>query len=317
MILPDYIKEILEDKVKNNKLKDILSTREELTYKYKNNKNFDKIINSEKQVIAYILSRLPATFSVVLNILKKFDFSECESLLDLGSGPGTAILASVELLHSLRKISAVEHEVSFIKQFKEFISKSDNRVLKDTIFYNKDILDIDTISSHDLVISSYVLNELSSEKQIYFINKIFTKADKYIILIEPGTPTGYKNIITARDILISLGLSIIAPCPHDNKCPLSSEDWCHFYQRIERTSYQKYLKIGQESYEDEKYSYIIASKHPIDNSSNSRIIRHPQIHKGHIDFTLCTKQGIENITISKKNQNYKMFKKKDWGDLLN
>lgn len=316
MILPDYIKDILENKIKNNKLKDILQIREELTYKYKHNKNFDKIINSEKQVIAYILSRLPATFSVVSNILKKHDFNDCESILDLGSGPGTAIFASVEFLNSLKKITIVEHEISFINQFKEFISKSGNNILKDSISYNKDILDIDLIPNHDLVISSYVLNELSPEKQSFFINKIFQKMNKYIILIEPGTPIGYKNIIKAREILISLGLSIIAPCVHNNKCPISEENWCHFSQRLERTSYQKYLKTGQESYEDEKFSYVIASKQYINNSSNNRIIRHPQIHKGHIDFTLCTNKGIESTTISKKSDNYKNAKKKSWGDLL-
>lgn len=316
MILPEYIRISLESKINKYKLSDILEVREDLTYKYKNNEKYDKIINSEKQVIAYILSRLPATFSVVSNILKKHDLSSCKSLLDLGSGPGTVIFSCLEQLELLEKITYVEHEYFFIKQFKEIISSSNNDILKNTTIFSKDVLDIDSISNHDLITCSYVLNELKPDKQDLLINKLWNKSNQFIILIEPGTPVGFKNILKAREKLIELGGFIVAPCPHNNKCPLESNDWCHFSQRVERSSYQKYLKNAQESYEDEKFSYIIVSKDFIDSSLNERIIRHPQIHKGHIDFKLCSNDGLKEITISKKDDNYKKSKKKVWGDSI-
>lgn len=337
MLLPDYIRDYLNSQVNNSshtsledkhhkdvktnvKLREISRARENLSNKYKNNKGFykDKIIDSDIEIMAYILSRLPATFNVSMNVLSKYDFSDCKSLLDLGSGPGTVIFACIEYINSLEKITSVERENLFIQRFKQIISNSNIPVLQNTKIYNKDILDIDSIENHDLITCSYVLNELSENKQNDLINKIYKKSDKYIILIEPGTPIGYKNIINARTELIKAGCNIIAPCPHNNTCPLTHDDWCHFKQRLERTGYQRFLKNAQESYEDEKFSYLIASKKDITNSNfdERRIIRHPQIHKGHIDFKLCTNEGLKEITISKKDDNYKESKKKEWGELI-
>lgn len=326
MALPEYIKTYLNNEFFNNdsthkiKFNHITKARENLSQKYKNNQsnnNKNKIINSENEIAAYLLSRLPATFSVCMNIFSQDDFLDCKSLLDIGSGPGTVVFACLELIDSIQKISIVERESLFIKKFKQIAEASNNSILKNTNIFNKNALDIDDLDNHDLVTCSYVLNELSSDQQLNLVNKIFNKANKYIVLIEPGTPVGYKNIIAARNELLKLNCNIIAPCTHNNKCPLPADDWCHFKQRLERSSYQRVLKNAQESYEDEKFSYLIVSKNSVyTNLGLKRIIRHPQIHKGHIDFKLCSNKGIEEITISKKDDNYKASKKKEWGHLL-
>ena len=297
---------------------DILKARENLTFKYKSNlKHENKIVNSENEILAYLLSRMPATFAVTNNVFSRADLSSCESILDLGSGPGTVGFAAIENIDNLKKMTFVELERNFIEKIKLLSAFSDNDILKNSDKFQRDILNINDIANHDLVTISYVLNELSSKKQDELINKIWQKADKFIVIIETGTPEGYKNIIKARTKLIELGGFVIAPCPHNNQCPLVGNDWCHFSQRIERTSYQKYLKEGSESFEDEKFSYIIVAKEFLDQSSNSRIIRHPQIHKGHLDLELCTNDGIKNTTFSKKDADYKAVKKLSWGDSLN
>ena len=47
----------------------------------------------------------------------------------------------------------------------------------------------------------------------------------------------------------------------------------------------------------------------------ARIVRHPEIHSGHLKLNLCSKKGYETLTYSKKNkENYKKARKSNWGD---
>ncbi|KAL0409228.1 UNVERIFIED_CONTAM: hypothetical protein Sradi_1857200, partial [Sesamum radiatum] len=87
------------------------------------------------------------------------------------------------------------------------------------------------------------------------------------VLVEPGTPQG-SNIISqmrshilwmekrrsrklqnaankaSKDLMtLKTGAFIVAPCPHDGPCPLQNTDkYCHFVQRLERTSSQRFYK---------------------------------------------------------------------------
>jgi ribosomal protein RSM22 (predicted rRNA methylase) len=70
------------------------------------------------------------------------------------------------------------------------------------------------------------------------------------------------------------------------------------------------------NYEDEKFSYLIFSKEPKVQSFSSRLLRHPQIFKGHLKLSLCQQNGqIKEQVVSKKDNNfYKLSRKLDWGD---
>ena len=132
-------------------------------------------------------------------------------------------------------------------------------------------------------------------------------------MVEPGTPSGYQIIKEVRDILLSKGMHIIAPCPHEDKCPMKDNDWCHFSTRVQRNKLHKDIKGGEAPFEDEKYSYIVLSKKEVSRCSH-RILRHPIINKGMIKLTTCSKDGISNVEIRKNHPNYKVIKKLKVGD---
>lgn len=164
-----------------------------------------------------------------------------------------------------------------------------------------------------MVTASYVLNELDESFFDSFANHIWNKSGKYILIVEPGTPKGFSNIKKIRDKFITLGGNVMSPCPHNNSCPITENDWCHFYSRVSRTKTQRFLKSADESYEDEKFSYILISK-SIVKHSKPRIIRHPKYFKGHLELELCTENGIKNVRLSKKDkEKYKSARKSDWG----
>jgi len=168
---------------------------------------------------------------------------------------------------------------------------------------------------HDLVVISYALGELAPEAAAALLDRAWSNAKQFLVLIEPGTPRGFSVVHNARAAVISAGAHILAPCPHSNACPMAgTRDWCHFAQRLERSSQHRQLKVGALGYEDEKYSYLIASRNRFP-TVEARIVRHPQKHSGHVQLTLCARQGLETRTITRSDkQNYKLARQAEWGD---
>lgn len=168
----------------------------------------------------------------------------------------------------------------------------------------------------DLVITSYVINELTEKDRENAITKMWNATNGILVIIEPGTPEGFSHILQARRLLLKQGAQVVAPCMHDNECPICKEDWCSFYARVPRSKMQKQAKNGELGYEDEKFSYIAFSKTSV-NRNDAVILRHPQINSGYVKVKLCTQNGIEEKTYSKKDKEiYKKIRKLDAGDTI-
>src|SRR5437016_4510206 len=106
---------------------------------------------------------------------------------------------------------------------------------------NKDFKELVEVKA-DLAIFSYSLGEINEIEVV--LKKLWQFPIETFVIIEPGTPTGYKNILRARDTLIQCGAYIVAPCPHAKRCPLMFNDWCHFSVRLERSKWHRFVKEG-------------------------------------------------------------------------
>jgi ribosomal protein RSM22 (predicted rRNA methylase) len=82
------------------------------------------------------------------------------------------------------------------------------------------------------------------------------------------------------------------------------------------SSLHRKIKNAALNYEDEKFSYLIFSKHAPEQAFQSRILRYPQIQKGCVKIVTCDEDHqIKNRIITKKDKEmYKRVKKMDWGD---
>jgi ribosomal protein RSM22 (predicted rRNA methylase) len=166
----------------------------------------------------------------------------------------------------------------------------------------------------DLVVASYSLGEIDPVKRIAVEETLWSLTQKVLLIVEPGTPKGFNSLRETRKRLLDKGAHLIGPCPHSNACPMASEDWCHFYARLNRSSLHRRAKGAERNYEDEKFSYMAFSREPAHQCS-SRILRHPRIGKGHVQLTLCTPEGIKDCVATKKDKDlYKLAKKSTWGD---
>ncbi|HBN22176.1 MAG TPA: hypothetical protein DD412_02950 [Holosporales bacterium] len=318
MPLPNsFLKKLEESFETTNKLT-VKNERFYLTQNYTDQEraNLKRRIQNTHQRLSYLATRVPATYAVcedVLGRLAQYDF-EFSSLLDLGAGPGTASICAKYIFPELEKIALIDQDKDF-KIFAESFLKVAHHT--QPLYELHDLTKVAKFPPTDLVVFSYSLNELSEKDASSTLHKAWLATKKALVIIEPGTPNAFKGLKKLRQELINYGAHILTPCPHENACPLSDNDWCHFSVRLERTSLHKYIKDATLSYEDEKFSYLIAVKGPQKTISLPRIIKKPRKRPGHVIFDLCTENGLQQETFSKKDKAlYKDAQKLKWGDCL-
>lgn len=312
MQLPKYLQEKINALYLNLNKEVLVKTRQNLTARYKTQTGrSESLISSKEDSVLYAISRMPATYAVIYSLLSTLysqnllkNFSTC---LDVGSGTGAGYFALKEFDNSL-KISLFERDDNMISIF--------NKLTDDLIEVDKGDLLKNEINSADLVISSYVLSELNEKDRKNAVNKLLKSTNKYLLLIDTGTPEVYRQMMQIKDYVLNEGWYVVAPCNH-KKCTLKN-DYCQFFVRIERSALLKMSKKANLSYEDEKYFYLLISKDINHKDCNNRIIRRPLIKTNEIELMLCKSDGVKMQKITKNNKNiYKIAKKVKINDFFN
>lgn len=275
-------------------------------------------LRGEAERLAYLTVRMPATYAAVGSALARGreampEFAP-ESLIDLGAGPGTALWAGSEVFPSLQKMEAIERDAGLVSLGRELANGAIGTI-GEVEWCNADLRSWKSNGKYDLVIASYSLGELSASERKRVLLSAWDACEGALSVIEPGTRRGFDAIAEMRDWLIDAGAKLAAPCPHALECPMrAAGDWCHFSVRVERTAEHRRLKEGELGYEDEKFSYLIASRMDV-RAPGARIVRHPMRHSGFTKLTLCTAEGLKEETVSRaRKERYREAKRAEWGD---
>ena len=305
MRIPNELEEKIEKEIKNISLTELRDTARILSDRYMNAKRTGQsLLNKNLEVLAYSIIRMPATFGAINKALEEtLDIYNptIKTVLDIGSGTGAgewAVLSNI----NVEEIICIEREKEMENMAKKLLQGHNNINWK-----NQDIVHSNITDKADLVITSYMINELQEASKEKVIKDILETFNKLAIFIEPGTPEGFNNIRRVQRLALESNLNIIAPCTCQAECNLPADDWCHSIVRVERSKVHKFVKDADVPYEDEKFSYIAISREKIDNSG-ARILRHPNISSGFIKVKLCNNGNIEEKTITKKEKD---LKKKD------
>lgn len=128
------------------------------------------------------------------------------------------------------------------------------------------------------------------------VERLWAATQGLLVLVEPGTPAGYQRLLAVRDQLIAAGGVILAPCPHQQPCPLAAPDWCHFSQRLARSRDHRLAKGAETPFEDEKFSYLVVARPGVAAGvPTPRVLAPPRAGKPGIELKLCTPAGaLEN-----------------------
>ncbi|OMP02870.1 Cytochrome c oxidase assembly protein CtaG/Cox11 [Corchorus olitorius] len=265
----DTLKELVEDPLK--------SMEQSKRWKIKSAYGDIGLTYRDDETAAYVASRMPAVYSACYRVL-----SEARVQLSGGQWAVREVWPK-----SMEKVNIVEPSQSMQRAGRSLIQDLKNLPIIHS-YTNLQGLAKDVRKSereHDLVIASYVLGEIPSLKdRITIVRQLWNLTRDVLVLIEPGTPHG-SNIISqmrshllwmekrkcrkakvnkeeSKDLIdLRSGVFIVAPCPHDGRCPLeNSGKYCHFVQRLQRTSSQRAYKRSKgdplRGFEDEKFSYV-------------------------------------------------------------
>ncbi len=316
MDIPKGLKDSINRLLSENKASNIIENAQTISNRYRKNDGKGKrLLTNELEAVSYATSRMPATYAAVYSVFKQILVNydeEITSLLDVGAGTGAGTWA-VNEIENMSQITCLEREKSMSNIGKKLMK---NTALDNVQWKSYDILQDEIVEKADIVLTSYMINELPEQEREKAVLKLWQATDKLMVVIEPGTPEGFKNILNIRNLIKEQGGYIVAPCCCNGECPIKENDWCAFYARVARSSIHRQAKGGNLGYEDEKFSYIAFSKTPVE-ITGERILRHPQINSGFVKVKLCTADGIQEKTYSKKDgEIYKKTKKLDAGEKI-
>lgn len=307
------------------------------------------IVATADDVAAYLTTRMPATFAAVSFALEQVrDVVPAlapRTLLDLGCGTGAATWAAWDAFDGLERADLVDYSAPMLTAAGRMLAVSDLAV---TTSLGDAGAGPSPDATHDLAVAAFVLSELTTAQRTAIVKRLTTAASQCVLVVEPGTPAGYRRVLDVRAELIAAGWRIVAPCPHEHVCPLArggrtndadgadaaddadgadGADWCHAAVRLERTAAHRRAKGGERSFEDEKLAYVAAVPPPrpddggtsaVDPSLDlpaARVLRHPQTRPGHIRLELCTSEGThESATVTKRDRDaFRAARKVEWG----
>jgi ribosomal protein RSM22 (predicted rRNA methylase) len=275
-------------------------------------------ITDETSVIAYLVSRLPATYAAAAAVFDAIKQAQPnfapKTLCDAGAGPGSASWAAVGTWSDITHITMADSNAAFLEAAKTLASASP--LLRSADFVALDLSGSATPQA-DLVTASFVLAEFAEPNLEHLVGKLWTSTNDVLVLIEPGTPAGFSRIRAARANLIAQGAHVVAPCTQDHPCPMSGDDWCHFSQRLPRSRDHLKAKGASVPFEDERFSYVAVTRHPVARKNVSRIIAPPKETKAGITLPLCTERGLQRAFVSRRQRDvYALLRKANWGDTI-
>lgn len=322
MQLPDPLREGLAAELASTSPRDLSAASQALsqTYRSPHGGTQGAAVAGPLQARAYAAYRMPATIAALAaafrEVRDRLPGWVPRSLLDVGTGPGSAAWAAVEMWPGLERIVFLEREPAMIELGRALATRSPSAALRQAEWRREDITGAWDATRADLAVTGYVLGELAPDTRAGLVRRLWECTDGASVIVEPGTPRGYADVVVAGEVLAALGARIIAPVPLSWPCLEHEHDWLHFSDRVSRSRLHRTAKDASLSFEDEKYSYVAAARldsRPI----AARVVRQPQIRSGHVRLTLCTKEGIRHLVVSRRQKDaYRRTKDLRWGSAI-
>jgi ribosomal protein RSM22 (predicted rRNA methylase) len=278
-------------------------------------------VHDPRTAAAYAATRAPATFAAagkaMLEGARRLPDFAPRTLLDLGAGTGAAAWAAHGIWPSLADLTLVDREASMVALGRRLAAGEDSSSPLATAAWQTAPIAGARLDPVDLVSIAYVLGELPAAQMTALIESAWAATRGALVIVEPGSPAGFARILAARSILIASGAAIAAPCPGTLPCPVAGADWCHFLVRLERSRLHQRTKAATLAWEDEPFSYVIASRLPAEPAPRV-VLGRPRHRPGRVELRVCAPDGaIVERTLSRRDgRAFRAAKDLAWGDRL-
>jgi ribosomal protein RSM22 (predicted rRNA methylase) len=279
---------------------------------------------AEADALAYVAVRAPATYAAVRAVLAEItarwpSFAPI-TMLDLGAGPGSASWAAAEAWPSIESFTRLERDATFIALGRRLTDD-------DGVWQQTDIAASGDWPPCDLVVLAYVATELADLAGA--VRRAYDATDEVLVIVEPGTPAGFRRLLEMRRALLGARATLLAPCPHEDICPLAPGpggsggstpdlgDWCHFSQRVARSRLHREVKRASAPWEEERYCYLAFTRSSDDRRAGARVLAPPRVSKGEVAVDLCTPTGRDRRVVRRRDRAaYGVARKLRWGSGL-
>ena len=277
---------------------------------------------------------LPVNFAKVQMLLTEMpnDWADRSALsvLDVGSGPGTASLAVLDWLVNQPRVdprslhvTAIDHSTPALMEATRLWRAYGSEVQGGWAELMTSAEQVEKIvrlglsntvrarAPFDLIIVANCLNELFHEssdlgaQRETFLERLLDalKPDGTLMVIEPALRSTARVLHQTRDRLLAQGLcTVYSPCLHDQSCPalLRTDDWCHEERPWDPpewiTALDRELGLIKDAL---KFSYVLLRKDGRVIAPRGpdvyRVVSELRIFKGEKRAWLCSKLGRSEV----------------------
>jgi ribosomal protein RSM22 (predicted rRNA methylase) len=280
----------------------------------------EPIASGDAQALGYAALIMPATYAQLRGAMAataaRVPSWNPVTMLDLGSGPGTALWAAAAHWPSLRSVVAWEREPALIALGRSLARGSQAQLIRSARWERLDLRRIAATGQYDLVVLGHVLNELDAGARRHVVADAWNMTTGLLLIVEPGTAAAFEVVCAAREALLGAGAHTIAPCAHDQPCPLK-DDWCHFPQRLKRPAFQRRARAAPSEWEDSKFAYAAMARFPPAAPIWGRVIREPASNKAYAEAQISARDGVARYRALKRHRDaFRYLKDLDWGAAL-
>ena len=318
--LPPVLRLAAERLLEGVARRDLAERAGKISRAYRAGRTSAGVVADQADATAYVLARLPATYAACA---RAFDEAAAvapgfqpKTLLDAGAGPGGAGWAALETWPGLTATTLLDSNRAFLAMAQTLAAEAPP-ALREAQRLKADLADPEAWPRADLVVASYALAEIAPARQAATVEALWAATEGLLVLVEPGTPDGWRRILAARDLVIAQGGEVLAPCPHAMACPLVEPDWCHFAQRLPRSRDHRIAKGADAPFEDEKFIYLAAARPGVaPTGRKARVLAPPRALKPAITLKLCAPEGaVELRQVAKRDKAaFAAARRLDWGD---
>jgi SAM-dependent methyltransferase len=186
-----------------------------------------RYMDDPKLLGAYLLFYLPVSYAQARATLSEIP-GRARAALDLGAGPGPLAFAALDagasgVVAADRSKAALELAKALAIEATEPLGTREwapEKLLPEGQF--------------DLITMGHVLNELFAGdigKRAALVEKIAERLNKNgtLLILEPALRDTSRALLQVRDVLVSRGWAVRAPCLYRGACPalVKPSDWCH------------------------------------------------------------------------------------------
>ncbi len=273
---------------------------------------------------AYVRYFLPANLDKVRLPLRELSLHPAKLLnkerlrvLDLGSGPGTALLGTCGYFATsgnspFLDCTAVDHVAGNLRDaerlFREQAAASAWRASLRTVRSSVEEAHRRLDGRSDIIILSNVLNEVGRrdadrpEQRTVLVGHVLDRLlddEGSCIIIEPALRGTSRDLLLVRDGLADAGRTVYSPCLTQGECPAlqNPKDWCHEDRPWQPPEVVREIdRLTGLRKDSLKFSYVVLRKDgrtlaDVCGIDAWRVVSEPLVSRGKREYYLCGAPG--------------------------